>query len=156
MTKGFKSPNVHNVWLKGRCTSISVEPDFWEQFRLIVIERRTTISNLLTEIERTMRLLPDQGKGCDRTLTLSAAVRVFVLRTVMSQSSSRRGAPRQIPHGERDFPLLPPGRMLLPMSPAYPPYSDVLDRRGLCLQERSRQRLSVGMGCASAPVSKIL
>jgi hypothetical protein len=42
MTKGFKSPNIHNVWLKGRYTSISVEPDFWEQFRLIVIERRTT------------------------------------------------------------------------------------------------------------------
>jgi predicted DNA-binding ribbon-helix-helix protein len=106
MTKGLKSLNIHNVWLKGRYTSISVEPDFWEQFRLIVIERRTTISNLLAEIERTMRLLPDQGKGCDRTLTLSAAVRVFVLRTVMSQSSSRRGAPRHIPHGERD-PTLP-------------------------------------------------
>jgi predicted DNA-binding ribbon-helix-helix protein len=98
MTKGFKSPNVHNVWLRGRYTSISVEPDFWEQFRLIVIERRTTISNLLAEIERTMRLLPDLGKGYDRTLTLSAAVRVFVLRTVMSQLSSRRGAPRHVPH----------------------------------------------------------
>jgi predicted DNA-binding ribbon-helix-helix protein len=97
MTKGFKSPNIHNVWLKGRYTSISVEPDFWEQFRLIVIERRTSISNLLAEIERTMRLLPDQGKGCDRTLTLSAAVRVFVLRTVMSQLSSQRGARRRTP-----------------------------------------------------------
>jgi hypothetical protein len=66
MTKGFKSPNIHNVWLKGRYTSISVEPDFWEQFRLIVIERQTTISSLLAEIERTMRLLPNQGKGCER------------------------------------------------------------------------------------------
>jgi hypothetical protein len=27
MTKGFKSPNIHNVWLKGRYTSISVEPE---------------------------------------------------------------------------------------------------------------------------------
>ena len=80
---------------EGSQTSISVEPDFWEQFRLIVIERRTTISNLLAEIERTMRLLPDQGKGYDRTLTLSAAVRVFVLRTVMSQLSSQRGARRR-------------------------------------------------------------
>jgi predicted DNA-binding ribbon-helix-helix protein len=76
------------LWLKGRYTSISVEPDFWKQFRLIVIERQTTISNLLAEIERTMRLLPDQGKGCDRTLTLSAAVRVFVLQTLISRSSS--------------------------------------------------------------------
>jgi len=102
MTKGLKSLNIHNVWLKGRYTSISVEPDFWEQFRLIVIERRTTISNLLAEIERTMRLLPDQGKGCDRTLTLSAAVRVFVLRTVMAQSSSQRGARRRTARAAAD------------------------------------------------------
>jgi predicted DNA-binding ribbon-helix-helix protein len=102
MTKGFKSPNVHNVWLKGRYTSISVEPDFWVQFRLIVIERRTTISNLLAEIERTMRLLPDQGKGYDRTLTLSAAVRVFVLRTVMSQLSSQRGGRRRTARAAAD------------------------------------------------------
>jgi predicted DNA-binding ribbon-helix-helix protein len=87
---------------EGSQTSISVEPDFWEQFRLIVIERRTTISNLLAEIERTMRLLPDQGKGCDRTLTLSAAVRVFVLRTVMAQSSSQRGARRRTARAAAD------------------------------------------------------
>jgi predicted DNA-binding ribbon-helix-helix protein len=58
MTKGFKSPNIHNVWLNGRQTSISVEPDFWEQFRLIVIERRTTISNLLAEIYWRRRAQP--------------------------------------------------------------------------------------------------
>ena len=83
-----------------------MEPDFWEQFRLIVIERRTTISNLLAEIERTMRLLPDQCKGCDRMLTLSAAVRVFVLQTLISRSSSgarrarvRPRSPWSLPRG---------------------------------------------------------
>jgi predicted DNA-binding ribbon-helix-helix protein len=105
--------------------------DFWEQFRLIVIERRTTISNLLTEIERTMRLLPYQGKGCDRTLILSAAVRVFVLRTVMSQSSSRRGdkpGVSAVQRRSRSPWSLPPGthskpqtmRMLRNVNPDFP------------------------------------
>jgi hypothetical protein len=53
-----------------------------------------TVGALLTEIERTMRLLPYQGPGRYRVRTLSAAVRVFVLRTVMSQSSSPHGARR--------------------------------------------------------------
>jgi hypothetical protein len=31
-------------------TSINAEPEFWEQFRLIVMERGTTISELLAEL----------------------------------------------------------------------------------------------------------
>ena len=45
--------------LQSRCQSVGgVNPGTF---------RSTIISNLLAEIERTMRLLPDQGKGCDRT-----------------------------------------------------------------------------------------
>ena len=50
--------------------------------------QRTTISRLLAEINRTMRLLPYQGPGRHRVRTLSAAVRVFVLQTLISRSSS--------------------------------------------------------------------
>ena len=50
--------------------------------------QRTTISRLLAEINRTMRLLPYQGPGRNRVRTLSAAVRVFVLQTLISRSSS--------------------------------------------------------------------
>ena len=38
--------------------AINAEPEFWEQFRLIVMERGTTISELLAEIDRKHRLLP--------------------------------------------------------------------------------------------------
>jgi predicted DNA-binding ribbon-helix-helix protein len=102
MGKRLQSPDKHSVLIKGRSTSLTIEPDFWEQFRLIVMEHGVTVGALLTEIERTMRLLPYQGPGRHRVRTLSAAVRVFVLRTVMSQLSSQRDARRHIPHGERD------------------------------------------------------
>ena len=44
---------VHNVKLSGRETSISLEPEFWEQFRLITMERGTTIGKLVAEIDRS-------------------------------------------------------------------------------------------------------
>ena len=69
-------------------TTISVEPEFWDQFKLIAFEHRTTISALLAEIDRTMRLLPHQSPGRHRVRTLSAAVRVFVLQMLISRSSS--------------------------------------------------------------------
>ena len=93
---------VHNVKLSGRETSISLEPEFWEQFRLITMERGTTIGKLLAEIDRTQRLLPYQGPGRPRVLAMSAAVRVFVLQTFMAKladaearASRRRPAARR-------------------------------------------------------------
>jgi predicted DNA-binding ribbon-helix-helix protein len=84
----FKSPFKRSITLDGHRTSIAVEPEFWEQLRLITIERRTTTAKLIAEIDRTMRLLPYQGPGRHRVRTLSAAVRVFVLQTLISRSSS--------------------------------------------------------------------
>jgi hypothetical protein len=43
--KQFRSPHRHPVWLHGRFTSISVEAEFWEQFKLIVLEHRTTVGS---------------------------------------------------------------------------------------------------------------
>jgi predicted DNA-binding ribbon-helix-helix protein len=86
--KRFQSPCLHHVRINGRDTSITVEPEFWEQFRLMTMERQTTIGKLLAEIDRTGRLLPHQEPGCHRVRTLSAAVRVFVLQTLISRSSS--------------------------------------------------------------------
>ena len=96
---------VHNVKLSGRDTSISLEPEFWEQFRLITMERRTTIGKLLAEIDRTQRLLPYQGPGRPRVLALSAAVRVFVLREVMAKlaDAEARASPRR-PAAHRSYP----------------------------------------------------
>jgi predicted DNA-binding ribbon-helix-helix protein len=78
--KRFQSPCLHHVRINGRDTSITVEPEFWEQFRLMTMERQTTIGKLLAEIDRTGRLLPYQGPGRYRVRTLSAAVRIFVFQ----------------------------------------------------------------------------
>jgi hypothetical protein len=70
--KRFQSPCLHHVRINGRDTSITVEPEFWEQFRLMTMERQTTIGKLLAEIDRTGRLLPHQRPGRHRVRTLSA------------------------------------------------------------------------------------
>jgi predicted DNA-binding ribbon-helix-helix protein len=87
--------HVHNVWLYSRKTSIHVEPEFWEQFRLITMERGTTIGKLLAEIDRTHRLLPYQGPGRPRVLAMSAAVRVFVLQEVMAKLADAEARARR-------------------------------------------------------------
>ena len=76
--------NIHSVKVDGRMTSINAEPEFWEQFRLIVMERGTTISELLAEIDRKHRLLP-YPNAHPRVLALSAALRVFVLQELMAK-----------------------------------------------------------------------
>ena len=73
-----------DVKVDGRMISINAEPEFWEQFRLIVMERGTTISELLAEIDRKHRLLP-YPNAHPRVLALSAALRVFVLQELMAK-----------------------------------------------------------------------
>ena len=62
-------------------TTITLEDEFWEQLRIIAVTRNVAISQLLAEIDRTMRLQPARP-GYRRVRTLSAAVRVFVLQTL--------------------------------------------------------------------------
>jgi predicted DNA-binding ribbon-helix-helix protein len=50
--KRFQSPCLHHVRINGRDTSITVEPEFWKQFRLMTMERQTTIGKPLAEIDR--------------------------------------------------------------------------------------------------------
>ena len=97
--------HVHNVWLYSRKTSIHVEPEFWEQFRLATMERGTTIGKLLAEIDRTHRLLPYQGPGRPRVLAMNAAVRVFVLQTLMAKlADAEARANRRRPAARRSYP----------------------------------------------------
>jgi predicted DNA-binding ribbon-helix-helix protein len=39
------------VVLDGHKTSINVEPEYWDQLRLITLERQTTMAKLITEID---------------------------------------------------------------------------------------------------------
>jgi predicted DNA-binding ribbon-helix-helix protein len=56
------------ILVSGRKTSVSLEPQFWEALRDIAKERRTTLQDLVTGIDRDRR-----GPN------LSSAIRVFVL-----------------------------------------------------------------------------
>ena len=76
--KRFQSPCLHHARINGRDTSITVEPEFWEQFRLMTMERQTTIGKLLAEIDRTGRLRAHQGPGRHRVSRLIASISLVV------------------------------------------------------------------------------
>jgi predicted DNA-binding ribbon-helix-helix protein len=84
----MQSPFRHALWLNGRKTSVNVEPQFWDQLRLIAVERETTLNRLIMEIDRKGRLLPFQGPGRHRVRTLSAAIRIFVLQEILARADN--------------------------------------------------------------------
>ena len=98
MAKRLHSPDMRHVRVGKDNTTITLEDEFWEQLRIIAVTRNVAISQLLAEIDRTMRLQPARP-GYRRVRTLSAAVRVFVLQTLTSPPSNagrhaRRRSPR--------------------------------------------------------------
>jgi len=70
-------PIKHSVTLRGHRTSISLEPEFWEEFRRIASQRNQTINGLAIEI--------DEARG---DVGLASAIRVFVLNTLRDGYSS--------------------------------------------------------------------
>ena len=66
-------PAKHSVTLRGHRTSISLEPEFWEEFRRIASARNQTINGLAIEI--------DEARG---DVGLASAIRVFVLKSLQS------------------------------------------------------------------------
>ena len=69
-----------------------------------VMERGTTISELLAEIDRKHRLLP-YPNAHPRVLALSAALRVFVLRELMAKlADAEARASRRRPAAHRSYP----------------------------------------------------
>jgi predicted DNA-binding ribbon-helix-helix protein len=71
-------------------TGVVLEPQFWNQLRLIAFERHYTIKALISEINRKGRLLPFQGLKYRRVLSLSAAIRLFVLQDVLAKLEMAR------------------------------------------------------------------
>lgn len=74
---GSGRPVKHSVTLRGHRTSVSLEPEFWEEFRRIAAARDQTINGLAIEI--------DEARG---DVGLASAIRVFVLNTLRAQSSA--------------------------------------------------------------------
>jgi predicted DNA-binding ribbon-helix-helix protein len=62
--------------IKGHRTSISLEPEFWEALRSIAAKRKTTLAELVSEIDAT------RGER-----NLSSAIRVHILSTLTAPES---------------------------------------------------------------------
>ena len=109
--KRLQSPFKRTVRLRGLYqSSVTLETGFWDQLRQIATERQTTLSDVLAEINRKGRLLPFQGHERNRVLSLSAAIRLFVLQELLAKiaSLSERASPR--PEAERRSCQITPDR----------------------------------------------
>jgi predicted DNA-binding ribbon-helix-helix protein len=78
-----RRPQVRNIKLAGRRTSLRLEPEFWDALDEIVARERSTLSALCERI-----------KGRRAAANLTAAVRLYVLRYFRSAATEagHRGA----------------------------------------------------------------
>lgn len=67
-----KRPVKHSVTLRGHRTSVSLEDEFWVEFRAIAAEKNIPINALVAEI--------DVDRGVD--VGLASAIRLYVLKTL--------------------------------------------------------------------------
>ena len=63
-------PQKHSLTLRGHRTSVSLEPEFWTEFRQIATRRNIPINKLAAEI--------DEARGTE--IGLASAIRLFVLK----------------------------------------------------------------------------
>lgn len=68
-------PVKHSVTLRGHRTSVSLEDEFWAEFRAISVEKGMPINALVAEI--------DVARGVD--MGLASAIRLYVLRTLKAR-----------------------------------------------------------------------
>ncbi|MEW9918803.1 ribbon-helix-helix domain-containing protein [Marimonas sp. MJW-29] len=67
-----RRPVKHSVTLKGHRTSVSLEDEFWQEFRALAAEKDIAINALVAEI--------DADRGMD--IGLASAIRLYVLRAL--------------------------------------------------------------------------
>jgi predicted DNA-binding ribbon-helix-helix protein len=70
-------PVKHSVTLKGHRTSVSLEDEFWQEFRRIAAEKGMPINALVADI--------DADRGME--IGLASAIRLYVLRTLKDRAS---------------------------------------------------------------------
>lgn len=66
----MKSISKYSIALQGHRTSVSLEPEFWFELKLIALSRGESINTIVGKIDNAR-----QGN-------LSSAIRVFVLREI--------------------------------------------------------------------------
>ena len=67
-----RRPVKHSVTLKGHRTSVSLEDEFWQEFRALAAERDMPINALVAQI--------DTERGME--IGLASAIRLYVLRAL--------------------------------------------------------------------------
>jgi predicted DNA-binding ribbon-helix-helix protein len=60
----------HSLTIAGHATSVTIEPEFWDEFKGIAESRGVSVNQLAAEIDSA------------RSGNLSSAIRIFVLREV--------------------------------------------------------------------------
>lgn len=70
-----KRPQKHSLTLQGHRTSVSLEPEFWAEFRRIAEAEGKTINSLASEID-----------GARHDLGLASAIRVYVLNELRNKA----------------------------------------------------------------------
>lgn len=67
-------PEKHSLTLHGHRTSVSLEPEFWLEFRQIALHQGISLNDLAARI--------DDQRG---DIGLASAIRVFVLKALQSK-----------------------------------------------------------------------
>lgn len=70
-------PEKHSLTLRGHRTSVSLEPEFWQEFRALAMAQNKTINGLAIEI--------DESRG---DVGLASAIRVYVLKSFQKTAST--------------------------------------------------------------------
>lgn len=71
-------PVKHSLTLRGHRTSVSLEDEFWQEFRAIAKENNRPINDLAAEIDA------DRGTASG----LASAIRIYVLRHLKQQAAT--------------------------------------------------------------------
>ena len=66
-----------SVTIAGHQTSITLEEEFWQELKTLAVERKQSMNELVTEIDRTR----------DLSVNLSSALRLFVLAALKERVS---------------------------------------------------------------------
>ena len=74
-------PVKRSLTLRGHRTSVSLEDEFWAEFRRLAEARATPINQLAAQI--------DAERGLD--LGLASAIRLYVLRALQEEAAAVRG-----------------------------------------------------------------
>jgi predicted DNA-binding ribbon-helix-helix protein len=67
-------PEKHSLTLRGHRTSVSMEAEFWQEFRRLALSRSLSLNALAAEIDETRP--PEVG--------LASAIRVHILKSLRS------------------------------------------------------------------------